>query len=149
MSKDVGGRFNFNTAISSIMELVNDMYKYKTTPDFNLPLFNKAIENLVTVLNPFVPHITEEMWSELGHTDRLYDIQWPEYDEKALVKDEVEVIVQINGKLKDKLHLPNNTEKEVAEAAARELDKVKTSLEGVEIVKTIVVPNKIVNFVVK
>ncbi|NLA69727.1 MAG: leucine--tRNA ligase [Clostridiales bacterium] len=149
VSKDVGGRFNFNTAISSIMELVNDMYKYKTTPDFNLPLFNKAIENLVTVLNPFVPHITEEMWSELGHTDRLYDIQWPEYDEKALVKDEVEVIVQINGKLKDKLHLPNNTEKEVAEAAARELDKVKTSLEGVEIVKTIVVPNKIVNFVVK
>ena len=149
VSKDVGGRFNFNTAISSIMELVNDMYKYKTTPDFNLPLFNKAIENLVTVLNPFVPHITEEMWSELGHTDRLYDIQWPEYDEKVLVKDEVEVVVQINGKLTDKLHLPNNTEKEVAEAAARELDKVKTSLEGVEIVKTIVVPNKIVNFVVK
>ena len=149
VSKDVGGRFNFNTAISSIMELVNDMYKYKTTPDFNLPVFIKAIGNVVTVLNPFVPHITEELWSELGHTDRLYDIQWPEYDEKALVKDEVEVIVQINGKLKDKLHLPNNTEKEVAEAAARELDKVKTSLEGVEIVKTIVVPNKIVNFVVK
>ncbi len=148
VSEDAGGRFNFNTAISSIMELVNEMYKYKTG-EINLPLFNKAIENLIVVLNPFVPHITEEMWSELGHKDRLYAASWPELDEKALIKDEVEVIVQINGKLKDKLILPNNTEKEVVEEAARNLDKIKEALAEVNVVKVIVVPNKIINFVVK
>ena len=148
VSEDAGGRFNFNTAISSIMELVNEMYKYKTG-EINLPLFNKAIENLIVVLNPFVPHITEEMWSELGHKDRLYSVSWPELDEKALIKDEVEIIVQINGKLKDKLILPNNTEKEVIEEAARNLDKIKEALADVNVVKVIVVPNKIINFVVK
>ena len=148
VSEDAGGRFNFNTAISSIMELVNEMYKYKQG-EVNLPLFNKAIENLVTILNPFVPHITEELWAELGHEDRLYTASWPEYDEAALVKDEVEIVVQINGKLKDKLFLANNTDKEVVEEAARNLDKIQEALSEVEVVKVIVVPNKIINFVVK
>lgn len=150
VSEDVGGRFNFNTAISSIMELVNEMYKYKSNAEMNLPLFNDAINKLLIVLNPFVPHITEELWAELGHADRLYETtSWPEYDEKALVMDEVEVIVQINGKLKDKVALPNNSDKEVIEAAAKGLEKIKAELEGKDIIKTIVVPNKIVNFVVK
>lgn len=149
VTEDAGGRFNFNTAISSIMELVNELYKYKASGDINLPLYNDAINKMVMVLNPFVPHITEEMWSCLGHEDRLYNAAWPAYDEAALVKDEVQVIVQINGKLKEKMNIPNNTSKEVVEKAAMELDKIKEALEGVTIVKTIVVPNKIVNFVVK
>ena len=149
VSEDAGGRFNFNTAISSIMELVNDMSRYKANAEMNLPLFNDAINKLLIVLNPFVPHITEELWSELGHEDRLYQASWPEYDESALVLDEVEVIVQINGKLKDKLVLSNNTGKEETEEAARRLEKIQAELDGKTIVKTIVVPNKIVNFVVK
>lgn len=149
VSEDAGGRFNFNTAIASIMELVNEMYKYKQKAEINLPLFNKAVETLLIVLNPFTPHITEEMWSELGHSDRLYNREWPEYDKAALVKDEVEVIVQINGKLKDKLIMPNNSSKEETEKAARNLDKVKEAAEGKQIVKVIVIPNKIVNFVVR
>ncbi len=149
VTEDAGGRFNFNTAISSIMELVNELYKYKQSAELNLPLFNEAINKLVVIMNPFVPHITEEMWSCLGHEDRLYAQAWPSYDEKALVKDEVEVVVQINGKLKDKLTLPNNSSKEVVEEAAMELDKVKEALEGVTVVKVIVIPNKIINFVVK
>ncbi len=149
VTEDAGGRFNFNTAISSIMELVNELYKYKQTKDLNLPLFNEAIEKLIVVLNPFVPHITEEMWSCLGHEDRLYNAEWPSYDEAALVKDEVEVIVQINGKLKEKLLLPNNTSKEVVEETAMKLDKVQEALDGLNVVKVIVVPNKIINFVAK
>ena len=149
VSEDAGGRFNFNTAIASIMELVNEMYKYKNNSEMNLPLFNKAVETLLIVLNPFTPHITEELWSQLGHEDRLYAISWPEYDESALVKDEVEIIVQINGKLKDKILMPNNSSKEEIEEAAAKLDKVKEGTEGKNIVKVIVVPNKIVNFVVK
>lgn len=148
VSEDAGGRFNFNTAISSIMELVNEMYKYKTG-NVNLELFDDAVNKLVLVLNPFVPHITEEMWEQLGHTDRLYNAVWPAYDEKALVQDEVTVVVQVNGKLKDKLILSNNTSKEEMEKAALESDKVKEALEGMTVVKTIVIPNKIVNFVVK
>ena len=149
VSEDAGGRFNFNTAIASIMELVNEMYKYKQSAEMNLPLFNKAIETLLVVLNPFTPHITEEMWNQLGHEDRLYSHAWPACDESALIKDEIEIIVQVNGKLKDKLLLPNNSSKEVTEKAARELEKVKEATEGKNIVKVIVVPNRIVNFVVK
>ena len=148
VTEDAGGRFNFNTAISSIMELVNEMYRYKNG-NINLALFNKAIETLLVLLNPFSPHITEELWNRLGHEDRLYNRAWPAYDESALVKDEVEIIVQINGKLKDKLLLPNNTEKEVVEEAARSSEKFIEATEGHEVVKVIFVPNKIINFVVK
>ena len=148
VTEDAGGRFNFNTAIASIMELVNEMYKYKNG-DINLSLFNKAIETLLTLLNPFSPHITEELWSQLGHEDRLYNRGWPECDESALVKDEVQVVLQINGKLKDKLMLPNNSDKEVVEEAARASDRFKEATEGREVVKVIYVPNKIINFVVK
>lgn len=148
VTEDAGGRFNFNTAIASIMELVNEMYKYKNG-DINLPLFNKAIETLLTLLNPFSPHITEELWSQLGHEDRLYNRAWPVCDESALVKDEIQIILQINGRLKDKLMLPNNSDKEVVEGAARASERFKEATEGHEVVKVIYVPNKIINFVVK
>ena len=148
VTEDAGGRFNFNTAIASIMELVNEMYKYKNG-DINLPLFNKAIETLLTLLDPFSPHIAEELWSQLGHEDRLYNRAWPVCDESALVKDEVQVVLQINGKLKDKLMLPNNSEKEVVEEAARASERFREATDGREVVKVIYVPNKIINFVVK
>jgi len=148
VTEDAGGRFNFNTAIASIMELVNEMYKYKNG-DINLPLFNKAIETLLTLLNPFSPHITEELWSQLGHEDRLYNRAWPVCDESALVKDEIQIILQINGKLKDKLMLPNNSEKEVVEGAARASERFMEATEGRKVIKVIYVPNKIINFVVK
>ena len=148
VTEDAGGRFNFNTAIASIMELVNEMYKYKNG-DINLPLFNKAIETLLTLLNPFSPHITEELWSQLGHEDRLYNRAWPVCDESALVKDEMQIILQINGKLKDKLMLPNNSDKEVVEGAARASERFMEATEGREVVKVIYVPNKIINFVVR
>ncbi len=148
VTEDAGGRFNFNTAIASIMELVNEMYKYKNG-DINMPLFNKAIETLLTLLNPFSPHITEELWSQLGHEDRLYNRAWPVCDESALVKDEMQIILQINGKLKDKLMLPNNSDKEVVEGAARASERFKEATEGREVVKVIYVPKKIINFVVR
>ena len=148
VTEDAGGRFNFNTAISSIMELVNEMYKYKNG-EINKPLYNKAVETLLVLLNPFSPHLTEELWNQLGHEDRLYAHEWPAYDESALVKDEVQVILQINGKLKDKLMMPNNSEKEVVEEAARASDRFIEATSGREVVKVIYVPNKIINFVVK
>jgi len=148
VTEDAGGRFNFNTAIASIMELVNEMYKYKNG-DINLPLFNKAVETLLTLLDPFSPHIAEELWSQLGHEDRLYNRAWPVCDTAALVKDEVQIILQINGKLKDKLMLPNNSEKEVVEEAARASERFIEATAGRDVIKVIYVPNKIINFVVK
>ena len=148
VTEDAGGRFNFNTAIASIMELVNEMYKYKNG-EINLPLFNDAVENLLVLLNPFCPHVTEELWNRLGHEDRLYNKEWPSYDESALVKDKIEFILQINGKLKDRLRLPNDSQKEVVEEAARASERFAEATEGREVVKVIFVPNKIINFVVR
>jgi leucyl-tRNA synthetase len=147
VGEDAGGRFNFNTAIASIMELVNEMYKYKQHAEMNLPLFNKAIETLLTVLNPFTPHITEEMWNQLGHEDRLYAKSWPVYDESKLVLNTVTIIVQVNGKMRGKIEMPSGTPEEEIKNAALEIENVKQMLEGKQIRKMIVVPNKIVNIV--
>ncbi|MEE1374717.1 MAG: leucine--tRNA ligase [Clostridia bacterium] len=148
VTEDAGGRFSFNTAISSIMELVNALYKYKQG-EVNVPLMNDAIEKLILILNPFVPHITEELWNNLGHEDRVYQQNWPEFDPAALELETVEIIVQVNGKLKDKMAFEKNAEKSAIEEAALASERVQDAIAGKSVVKTIVVPNKLINFVVK
>lgn len=149
VTEDAGGRYSFNTAISSIMELVNELYKYKQSGEINIPLMELAINDLLLILNPFTPHITEELWSDMGHKERVYQTPWPEYDPSALVLDEIEVIVQINGRIKDKLVVPRDTDKEKLEELARSSAKVQSACEGKTIVKAIVIPGKLVNFVAK
>ena len=148
VSDDVGGRFNFNTAISSIMELVNEMYKYKEGT-INQGLFKTAIENLVLVLSPFTPHICEEMWEHLGHDSFIYSQKWPDYDEKALVRDTIEIVVQINGKVKEKMDVQTGISREDLEKLAMENEKVQKLTSGKNVVKVIAVPGKLVNIVVK
>ena len=148
VTEDAGGRFSFNTAISSIMELVNALYKYKQG-EVNVPLMNDAIEKLILILNPFVPHITEELWNDLGHEDRVYQQNWPEFDPAALELETVEIIVQVNGKLKDKMAFGKNAEKSAIEETALASERVQDAIAGKSVVKTIVVPNKLINFVVK
>ncbi|WP_287587822.1 leucine--tRNA ligase [Mogibacterium sp.] len=149
VSEDVGGRFSFNTAISSIMELVNELYKYKQLDNVNMPLLDRAVKSMILVLSPFTPHICEELWSELGEESRVFEAAWPEFDESALVLDEVEIIVQINGKLKGKLTMSKDASNEELEKAARSSDKVKEVVGELSIVKAIIIPGKLVNFVVK
>ena len=149
VSEDVGGRFSFNTAISSIMELVNELYKYKQLDTVNMPLLDRAVKSMILVLSPFTPHICEELWSELEEESRVFEAAWPEFDESALVLDEVEIIVQINGKLKDKLTMSKDASNEELEKAARSSDKVKEVVGELSIVKAIIIPGKLVNFVVK
>ncbi len=149
VSEDVGGRFSFNTAISSIMELVNEMYKYKEQAEFNSSLYAKAIRELILILSPFTPHICEEMWAEIGEKESISTMPWPKYDEKALIKDEVEIVVQINGKVKEKLSLANNLGREELEKAALASEKVKALTDGKTVVKVIAVPNKLINIVIK
>lgn len=148
VSDDIGTRFNFNTAISTIMELVNEMYKYKEG-QINEGLYGKAIKSLIIMLAPFVPHITAEMWEHLGYEGSVHEQLWPEYDEEALVKDTVEIVVQINGKIKERLNIAGDMSREEMTALAVENEKIKELTEGKNVVKVIAVPGKLINIVVK
>ncbi len=143
---DISIRFNFNTAISCIMELVNALYAYNGT---NNALISEACKDLIIMLAPFVPHITEELWQIVGGCGSVHDEAWVEYDEAALVKDEVEIVVQINGKVKDKMLISTGlTDDEIKEAALSN-EKISEFTDGKQILKVIVVKGKLVNIVVK
>jgi len=132
----------FNTAISQMMIFVNEAYKSKT-------LYRPYAENLVKMLNPIAPHICEEMWQLLGHDNSIAYEVWPTYDEAMLVQSTIEMAVQVNGKLRAKITVNKDEDKKVVEDIALSQENVKTHTEGKEIAKVIVVPNKIVNIVVK
>lgn len=132
----------FNTAIAQMMTLVNELYRLGKVTTCEL-------ETLLALLNPVAPHMTEEMWANLGHEDVLSLKTWPTFDETKLVEDEIEIVVQINGKVKEKLMVSKDATKEAQEAAALELDKIKEGINGKTVVKMITVPGKLVNIVVK
>ncbi len=149
VSEDIEKRFNFNTALAAIMELVNEMYRYKELDDVNLGLMADATEKLVLMLAPFAPHIAEEMWEGLGKEGLVYSAAWPVCDESMLVKDTVEIVVQINGKVKERADVPAGLSREQLQECALAMDSVKALTEGKTIVKVIAVPGKLVNIVVK
>lgn len=150
VTEDLDGRFNFNTAISTIMELVNAMYQYKDGHDaVQGDLAEELVQKLLLLLAPFTPHITEELWHECGYEGSVHQQAWPTYEEKALAVDEVEIAVQVNGKVRDKLTVAVNMDKAALEEQAKALPRVQEFIDGKNVVKVIVVPNKIVNIVVK
>ena len=149
VSEDVRKRFNFNTAISAIMELVNEMYRYKELDDINLGLLADAAQKLVLLLAPFVPHIAEEMWEGIGGEGLVYDAKWPQVDESMLVKDTVEIVVQINGKVREKADVPAGLDKAALEETVMAMNSVKALTAGKNVAKVIAVPGKLVNIVVK
>lgn len=150
VTEDLDGRFNFNTAISTIMELVNAMYQYKDGHDaVQGDLAEELVQKLLLLLAPFTPHITEELWHECGYEGSVHQQVWPTYEEKALAVDEVEIAVQVNGKVRDKLTVAVNMDKTALEEQAKALPRVQEFIDGKNVVKVIVVPNKIVNIVVK
>lgn len=130
----------FNTAISQMMVFCNDAYKAD-----NLP--KEYMEGFVQLLAPVAPHLAEELWSKLAHTESITYSAWPSYDESKLVEDEIEIVVQMNGKLKAKLMIPKDATKEQMEDAAMKDDAVKEHIEGKTIRKVITVPGKLVNIV--
>ncbi|MCI6820313.1 MAG: leucine--tRNA ligase [Clostridiales bacterium] len=148
VSDDIGTRFNFNTAISTVMEMVNEMYRYKEG-EVNPGLFGASVKTLILLLSPFIPHVAAEMWEHLGYEGALHEQPWPEYDEKALVKDSIEIVVQINGKIKDKINIPGDMSRDDMMKLADENDKIKALTEGKNVVKVIAVPGKLINLVVK
>ncbi len=151
VTEDIEERFNFNTALSAIMELVNELYKYKETDRelLNGFLYKEGIKTVVTLLSPFAPHIADELWQQMGHTDSVYLQEWPRFDAKAIVKDEIEIVIQINGKVREKIFVAANSSKEELENIAMESEKIKQFIGDKKIAKIIAIPKRLVNIVIK
>lgn len=131
---------NFNTAISQMMVFINDCYKQDK-------LSKAYVEGFVKMLSPIAPHISEELWAKLGHDDTIAYEEWPTFDPSLLVDNEVEIVIQVNGKLKEKTKVSKDLSKEEMEQFALEIDKVKQAIEGKTVSKVIAVPQKLVNIV--
>lgn len=131
---------HFNTAISQLMVFINESYKAEVLP-------KKYIEGFLKLLSPIAPHMAEELWQKLGHKETISYEPWPQYDEAKLISDEVEVVVQINGKVRSKLIVSREASKEELEKAAKNDEKIKALIEGKTIRKVIAVPGKLVNIV--
>ena len=147
VSDDVGRRHTFNTAIAAVMELINELSKFDDDSEQGRAVVREAIEGIVIMLSPMVPHITQQLWNELGHDELLADIAWPECDESAMVRDEIELVLQVNGKLRSRINVAADADNESIEAQALADDKIQTNIEGMTVRKVIVVPGRLVNIV--
>ncbi len=149
VSDDIEKRFRFNTAIAAMMELINDVYKAREdaqSPE-EFSVIREAIENLLIMLSPFVPHITQELWEAMGNTGILYKTPWPVFDKDWAEEQETTIAIQVNGKLRATILLPKDSDQPEVEAKALAEQNVKRFLEGAQIKKIIYVPNKIINII--
>lgn len=149
VSDDIGRRFTFNTAIASVMELINSLAKFNDSSEQGRAVMQESLQSIVLVLSPIVPHITHELWQTLGQSSLLLDQTWPKVDESALVKDSLQIIVQVNGKLRSKIEVPASADKDEIEKTAINDENVKRFTDDKQVVKVIVVPGKLVNIVIK
>ena len=149
VSDDIGRRFTFNTAIASVMELINALAKFNDDSEQGRAAMQESLQSIILVLSPIVPHITHELWKILGQTSLLLDQAWPTVDESALVKDSLQIIVQVNGKLRSRIEVPASADKNEIEQTAINDENVKRFTDDKQVVKVIVVPGKLVNIVVR
>lgn len=151
VTNDIETRFNFNTAISTMMELVNDLYAYKeAAKEPNSGLIYEAISDLIKMMSPFVPHITEELWrGAIDANSSVHEQSWPECDEEALKVDNVEIVLQVNGKVRGRLTVPAEATKEELEKIAMADANVQAHIGDATVRKVICVPGRLVNIVAK
>lgn len=151
VTNDIETRFNFNTAISTMMELVNALYAYKeAAKEPNAGLIYEAISDLIKMMSPFVPHITEELWrGAIDANSSVHEQSWPECDEEALKVDNVEIVLQVNGKVRGRLTVPAEATKEELEKIAMADANVQAHIGDATVRKVICVPGRLVNIVAK
>ena len=147
VSDDLSRRYTFNTAIAAVMELCNDISRFECASEEDRAVQQEALETAVLLLAPIVPHICHRLWQALGHDQAVVDADWPVHDPDALQRDTVEVVVQVNGKVRAKIEAPADADREALEAMAREQENVQRHIGDAEIRKVIVVPGKLVNIV--
>jgi leucyl-tRNA synthetase len=148
VSDDVGRRYTFNTAIAAIMELINKVVRFDVKTERDLAVVREALDAVVLMLAPIVPHICHRLWQVLGHESAVTDVAWPVADQAALHADTVEIVVQVNGKLRARIQTPVNASKEALQKAALEDENVRRFVADKDIRNVIVVPGKLVNVVV-
>ena len=149
VQSDIENKFQFNTAISAIMELVNAMYlaREELRDPEGQKVFSSAMSTVITLLCPFTPHLSEELWQNLGHEEEVSSMPWPQWQIEATAQDEVTVVIQVNGKLRSKLEVAVDTSKEDLEKLALADESIQKHLAGLTIRKVIVIPKKLVNIV--
>jgi leucyl-tRNA synthetase len=143
-------RFHFNTAISAVMELVNEIYVSEVkdrTDEVSKRVIREAIETVVILLSPFVPHFAEELWEALGNQESIIKTRWPDYDPEAVLEDQILIVIQINGKLRDRMTIPISYGEEEVKAWALKSERIRKLVEGKEIKRVVLVPKKLVNIV--
>lgn len=145
---DLGRRHTFNTAIAAVMELMNALGKLQDSSPAARGLMQEAMESIVLLLSPVVPHICHVLWRELKPGTELLDQPWPQADNAALVQDEIELIVQVNGKLRGKISVARDTRPEVIERLALENDQAQKFVGNLQVKKVVIVPGRLVNIVV-
>ncbi len=142
-------RFHFNTAISRLMEFYNEINNYRSRNKQNQAVIKEAIKTIVILLAPFAPHIAEELWEKLGNKPSIFQLDWPVYEESLLKQETVKVVIQVNGKLRDQIQVDANISDDDLIAKAVTADKIQKYTNGKNILKKIIVPKKLVNFVIK
>ena len=146
-SLDVGQHHKFNTAVAQVMTVMNVLEKAPHATEQDRALLQEGLETVALLLAPITPHISHELWNQLGHTGAVIDAPWPVLDESALVQDTLQLVIQVNGKLRGHIEMPAGTSREEVEAAARINENVLRFTDGLTIRKVIVVPGKLVNIV--
>ncbi len=148
VSDDFGRRLTFNTAIAANMELLNTVTKFEDDTDQGHAIRQEVFDSMVLMLAPIIPHVCHNLWQELGHDSIIIDHSWPVIDESALVQDSIEMVIQVNGKLRGKMQISADADKASCEASALENEQVKRFIGDQAVRKVIVVPGKLVNIVV-
>ena len=146
-SQDIGQHHKFNTAIAAVMTLMNVLEKAPQDAGQDRALLQEGLETVALLLAPIAPHICHSLWQALGHSDAIIDARWPSVDESALVQDNLQLVIQVNGKLRGHIEVAADASRELIEATARENENVLRFTEGLTIRKVIVVPGKLVNIV--
>jgi leucyl-tRNA synthetase len=149
VTRDIGEERQFNTAVARLMELTNALGSFRPADGVDWALYREGIEALILCLSPFTPHLCEELWERMGHKDMLVRAAWPEADPSALVVDSVSVVLQVNGKVREQFEYPAGLDKEELLRLVLAEPKVRDRLEGKVLVKSVAVPDKLVNLVVK
>ncbi|HKX55075.1 MAG TPA: class I tRNA ligase family protein, partial [Xanthomonadales bacterium] len=148
VSDDVSRRYTFNTAIAAIMELSNHLARFEDASDQGRAVQQEAWLAVVRMLNPIIPHACERLWAALGETTPLFSASWPVVDESARKKLQVELVIQVNGKVRGRLEAAPGISKESALEQALQIDNVQRHLDGLSVRKVILVPDRLLNIVV-
>ena len=148
VNDDIGRRYTFNTAIAAVMEMVNALSRAELKDSNDHAIMGEGIKTVILLLSPIVPHITEELWNALGCKESLIDAAWPQSDPEALEQSEIEIVVQVNGKLRSKIVVPKAADQKQIESLALANEKIQQYIEGKITRKIIVIPGRLVNIVV-